>query len=244
MSDAHTNRELRAFNAFAKAQGWDLDSCAIEKRKPKEPDLLVVTPSGETVGYEMVEIMGEDFGGMIGKVVGTKKALQKQLKALPPGTRQVFEGLYSDALLYFRFSEGSTVRARTDELPRIFDWLMTLPEDFVGDKLVDGKKSSCFISVNVSRGRFQRPVLDPASGGYIGDAANSSISKKLRKEYETTHPAELIAHLGDQPMLPDDVWQSNLRELLAKFGFGQFRAIWVLSENEKQVLFHASASCS
>jgi hypothetical protein len=64
---------------------------------------------------------------------------------------------------------------------------------------------------------------------WVDDPTLDSIRKKLRKQYETPHPVELLAY-GGAETLPDDVWEARfaqrLRDLVDE---AQFRRLWVFS---------------
>ena len=215
MADTHAERELEVFKSFAFARGWE-GSATAEKRQPPEPDLLVRAPDQSRIAIELVEILGEDYGGMIGLLISTKTALSSFYESLPHERRLPFDEKYGNALLFFRFTQYSTLNQRKQKISPAFEKLLDLPAEFTGEALVDDPELlPSLAAVSVSRGRFNGPVFDPESVRSLGDPTPSAMAKKFAKKYVSAHPLELLAYIDGQPMFPEDVWRGNLEEFLS-----------------------------
>jgi hypothetical protein len=68
---------------------------------------------------------------------------------------------------------------------------------------------------------------DESRGVCFGDPTLDAIRGKLRRKYETLHPMELLA-VGDDLMLPEDVWRPKYEQRLKDLLDGSsFQRLWV-----------------
>ena len=231
--------ELEVFRRFAVAAGLHNSHDCGEKRRSPEPDILFHPADGEPTAFELVELVDQDYAGRIGLLIGTKTALRTYYEALPPFQRKPFDLKYGNALLYFRFRASLTFKRRRAAFGAIFDELLALPNDFIGDAFEDEcTLSQVLEGVSISRGRFVGPIFDPESVGWIGDPTVPSIREKFTKSYSTPHSIELLAYIETNPMFPDEVWIADLEEFLsAQPRPLPFRRIWVFDLGRNEVLF-------
>lgn len=241
MGKNHADRELRVFRQFLAARGIAESTGALEKRQPPEPDLLFRYPDGSIVAYELVELLDETHAGMIGLLSATYTALRTQFENLPPDRKALFERNYGDALLYFRFSQFTTLNKRRNVLALAFDKLLALPSGVTGEVLSnDPEFGGTLFSVSVSRS-FGGPSFDPESIGWIGDPTVPNIKQKFEKTYDSSYPIELLAYIDGNPMFPDDVWLGNLMEFVdSQPKPFPFRWLWVFDCRKTQVRFQCS----
>lgn len=237
MRNSQTEGEIEVFRAFAEAAAPGIDLATIETRRPPEPDILCLDSNQGLRAFELVELLDNDYARRVGQLFGTKSALYAFIEKLPAEERAAFEARFHNALLYFRYTDRSTLNQRRSSLPRVFEKLAALPEDFAGDALEnDPEFSGLLKGVSVSRGRFQGPILDPESGGWIGDPTIPNIAAKFGKKYEAVCPVELLAYVDGNPMFPDEVWLANLVEHLESEPKPfTFKRVWVFDLRSKTV---------
>lgn len=237
MSDTHAQRELDVFQSFAAARGWG-DAATAQKRYPPEPDLLVRVADQPPIALELVEIKGEDWGGLIGLLISTKNALGNFYENLDHEQRTRFAENYGNAILFFRFTQYSTLNQRKQKLRTAFAKLFALPAGFSGEALVeDSELLPTLSAVSISRGRFHGPVFDSESMRSLGDPTPFAIAKKFAKKYKTNFPVELLAYIEGQPMFPEDVWRGNLKEFLsAQVKPFPFAKIWLLDTRRAMIV--------
>ena len=229
------------FRQFLSAIGITELAGALEKRQPPEPDLLLRHPDGSKVAYELVELLDETHARMIGLLLGTKTALRAHFENLPPDRRALFEGKFGDALLYFHFSQLTTLNQRRSVFASAFDKLLALPTGVTGEVLEnDSEIGQTLRSVSVSRG-IVGPIFDPEAFGWIGDPTVPNIKQKFRKSYVSNYPIELVAYVDGNPMFPDDVWLGNLKEFVESQPKPfPFRQLWIFDCGKAKVRFECS----
>jgi hypothetical protein len=69
------------------------------------------------------------------------------------------------------------------------------------------------------------------------DPTENIVANKLRKDYQTQHPIELLCYTAGRIVTPDGVIIPTIREILDLYGFGPFRRVWFLGEESCQVIF-------
>ena len=178
---------------------------------------------------------------MIGSLSGTNTALRTHFENLPPDRKALFERNFGDALLYFRFSQFTTLNQRRNALALAFDKLLALPSGVTGEVLPnDPEFGESLLSVSVSRG-IVGPIFDLDSSGWIGDPTVPNIKQKFGKTYVSSYPVELLAYIDGNPMFPDDVWLGNLMEFVGSQPKPfPFRWLWVFDCRKAQVRFQCS----
>lgn len=239
MGEERGEHELEIFRRFAAVVGLLKTDDRFEKRKSPEPDVLFHSAAGISTAFELVELIYQDYAGGIGLLIATKTALHTYYEALPSTQREIFDHKYSNALLYFRFHPSLTFKRRRAAFSVIFDHLLVVPDGFTGDALDgDAALSSVLDGVSISRGRFNGPIFDAESIGWIGDPAVPAIRGKFAKTYSTPYPVELLAYIETNPMFPDEVWLADLEEFLgAQVRPLPFRRIWVFHIGRNEVVF-------
>jgi hypothetical protein len=241
--------ELKVFGRFLEAKGIraykvnDIISCknlyTYEKRNPPEPDIILYKPDGSVVVFELVEILDESFAGMQGLQFKTIEDLNNFYKNLTPEKKDYFDQKYKNALLYFRFSPKSTAMQRQKILPKIFNKLLELKNEYNGDAFEeDPAFSNILNSISISRGEFKGPSLDVESAGFINDPIVERLKNKFEKEYNTSHPIELLMYNNINP-IPLDISIENLREYLeAQPKPFPFKNIWIFDYPKNEIKFY------
>ncbi len=238
MGRERTDHELDVFRRFAAIAGLSpLDGG--EKRPRSEPDILFKSVTGERTAFELVELLDEEYRGRIGLLFGTKAALQSHYENLPPEKHRgiltkVWKRVALLSLLHSSDFQETQSRFRCH-----LDELLALPIGFEGEALeASPSLAGSLEGVTISRGRFVGPIFDPESIGWIGDPTVAAIQKKFRKTYVTPHSIELLAHIETNPMLPDEVWMTDLEEFLARQQQPlPFRRIWVFDVTAGEIKF-------
>ena len=106
MIDNQAQIELRIFKRFASVCGISIIEETIEKRHPPEPDIRCEINSVGTTTFEITQIIDRDFANMVGKQYDTKNELDKYYKELPQNLKELFENLYSDAIIFIHFQKS------------------------------------------------------------------------------------------------------------------------------------------
>jgi hypothetical protein len=232
-------QELKIFRKFLETRSISLDEVTFESRKPKEPDILLHYSNGSNIAFELVELLDVNYGRMRGILLDTVGAIRAFVENLTSDKKDCLYRKYGNAFLYFKFIQGATFKQRKDILPKIFDKLLVLKDDFTGETLEnDPECSHALNSISISRGNFVGPIFDPDSVGCIGDPTIDVIKRKFIKTYETKSPIELLAYIDVNPMMPDSIWIDNLRKFLEAYPKPlPFEKIWVFDYRKHKIKF-------
>lgn len=247
MDDTKAEPELSVFRLFLEARGIACPEGALEKRCPKEPDLLFRHADGSVVAYELVELLGQAFAHTLRRLCTTNRMLKDHFEGLPHEKRNLFLRLYGDADLFFWFGQKTTQDQRRNVLPVAFCKLLALPDGANHEVLKnDPALLPTLISVTISRG-LARPVFDSDSYVRTGYPEAPLIQKKFencyKNGYKTSHPLELLAYREIYSTFPDEVWRKQLQKFLdAQQRPFPFRHIWILDCATRKVIFECSGS--
>ena len=247
MGKNHAERELEVFRKFAETRGWSQGAYSTEKQEEnqRKPDLLIRAPSGSLVAMELVEILCEDLGEMLGRQSQTIKSLHTHLRGLGSELKARLKQQYANAQIGVHFSEDSTLTQRKGVTALILNGLASLPPCFEGEALRDDPALREVVRyVSVSRGEFNGPVLYSQSvRGLGGDTIVRRVAEKFGKRYETEHPIELLAYVDREPLPPDFVWRDMLREFLTSQPRPlPFRHLWIFDPLRSEILFECDGS--
>lgn len=239
MRDSQAKDEVKVFLAFAEVAAPRVDLTTVQKRPEPEPDILCDDSIEGPRAFELVELLDKNYAWRNRGHRKTELALDAYFENLPADKKAAFEKRFTNAFLSFPYVNGLTEYQRKKIIPRVFEKLMVLPEGFTGCGLVDDPDfAEVLESIRVYRAEFQAPIFHVPSGGSIGDPTVSRIDCKFKMDYEATCPIELLAHINDNPMFPDEVWRGNLEKYLASQPRPlPFKGVWVFDLRSKRVKF-------
>ena len=230
--------ELDVFRDFVSVVTRPILPETISHREPPEPDIVCEIAGEGIVGFELTELIDHQFMARLDLKVKTEKSLSDFWKSeLSTPESNSFKAKYGNAHLIFRFSSDVGYRERLTVLDRIFEELLTLPSDYIGDALKnDTRFAPTLVLVRIRRGNFIGPIIGVDSFGWLGNPAGNTISKKLSKIYQCAYPVELLAYVDWDLLPPEGVWKTSVNEAAALEG-SQIRRVWVFDRMKKQVLY-------
>ena len=204
----------------------------------ESPDIVCEVAGEGMVGFELTELIDHQFMARLDLKVKTEKSLSDFWKSeLSTPESNSFKAKYGNAHLIFRFSSDVGYRERLTVLDRVFEELLTLSNDYIGDALKnDTRFAPRLVIVRIRRGNFIGPIISVDSFGWLGNPAGNTISKKLSKIYQCTYPVELLAYVDWDLLPPEGVWKTSVDEAAALEG-SQFRRVWVFDRVKKQILY-------
>lgn len=235
---SQTNSELHVFGAFVKATNGLIDSASVSKKKPPEPDIQCEYTAGGIVAFEIVEFLEEDFARTKGFYESVRKALYDHLYLMATEEGAEFKCLYANADIQVNFQEDCSKNRALQAVPAIFQELLSKSPDFEGliDTFNDGVLPKAIVSISVRRGQQAEPSFDLPLMGFLDDPCVNTIQSKIKKNYQTEYPIELIAYIGQNPMFPEEIWKRKLLEFLGKSeSIGPFRKIWILDLDKNKI---------
>jgi hypothetical protein len=241
-SDHNKERyERLIFQDFARVAGLLDANASFESRSPPEPDILLRSHQFGHQAFELIEIVDQHFQRSSGLQRKTESICRDHLDSLQPSYRANFQAKYSNAYIVFEFQPGFTLQRRKNFIPRLFDKLISLSDNHVGElsthelNKLNLNKGLNFL--NIYRGNFVGPMFSASSAVWISDPAAEAIRKKTLKEYTTPHPLNLLAYIKSQPLFPDDdVWLSDLDKHLESLDAKcQFSYIYVFNYRTKTI---------
>ena len=233
-------RERLIFSIFATAAGFSTTGSRIESRPPPEPDILLVSPEGTHIAFELVEILDQGYSGSTQRQLDTKSAFYDHLGAMPDRHQSRFKEKFFNADIHIEFDETLTLKRRAKSIDKVFHFLLDLPDDVVGEVSIDDQRFQKIVTyIHVNRGNFSGPLFDIQAAVWLGDPTVDSIRTKLKKTYETAYPVRLLAYIETNPMYPDEVWQADLDEFFNELGSTcLFESIYVFDCSSKEVKRH------
>ncbi len=241
MTTTKANREKEIFELFAVASTLAIDTSSIENRKPPEPDIRCRLDNGETVAFELTELIDEQHMERLAKTANTKDALYNHYENyLSSDQRKLFDLLYNHAFLHFDFSIDSKLKERRNKFNFIFDLLLSCPEPLSEFEIRHCPKLMPILdTIRVSKSRINGPLFDVGNFGRLGDPTKPAILKKLYKKYECNYPIELVAYINWQLLPPEEVWKHAVNSAAKNLSSSQFRKIWVYDlVNDKIEFIH------
>jgi hypothetical protein len=235
---AQSDSELKVFDGFVQSTGKLIDPASVSKENPPAPDLRCQYTTGETVAFELVEFLEQDFARTMQFQLKAVGALYRHFNSMPAMERGRFEALYGNADIQVNFQDDCSSARALSAVPAIFQELMLQPSGFEDliDSFHDPTLSRAILSLSVQRMPSKGPTFDSPTGGFLDDPCVDTIQRKFQKTYQSQYPIELLAYIGQNPMFPEDVWKPKLRDFLKDRGsIAPFRKIWVLDLNTGKI---------
>ncbi len=235
--------ELVTFRRFAEVCPIAIEEESIVKRQPPEPDISCqLAGSGETVAFELVQIIDEGWARLTSAQFRDGDSLRTEYDATTGILRRALDDRLANALVYVRFRRELSSRERRAAIPDILRELAKLPAAYVGDWKPDsgtplfGKVRS----IRVSRGDFQGPEFDVEAVSSIGDPTVDRVRAKWQKSYTTRHPIELLAYYELQPLAPEVFWLSRLTSFVEQnWTTAPFRRVWLFDVGARTIAYSA-----
>lgn len=213
MAQSKSIREREIFEVFAKVA--KLGPGTVESRPEPEPDILFLPITGEAQSFELVEILDNALSAATARTLDTKDACLDYLSTLPSLEQARFTAKYSNADICLAFNPDVAMPRRKALLPKIFQSLLSAPDDFEGDLPNTGSSLARYINyISIHRASFIGPMFDTPCTTWMGDPTVAAIDSKMAKTYSTTASLNLLAYIDSNPMRPEEVWNANLDEYL------------------------------
>jgi hypothetical protein len=236
--DAKAAKERGVFTAFLACDGAPkVEGGSVESRRPPEPDILCKTVGGDSIAFELVEIVESEWAQLIGNQIRLDKSLYLKHEQIG----QPLAAAFADALIYVRCQPVAGITQRENTIPALFEFLRGLPPGFKGDAKPQGDLADTIRSVGISRGNFgPGPFFQVEAVSSIGDPTADSIQGKWLKRYETNHPIELLAYYSLHPTIPEAFWLGPVQSFVdANWTTSPFRKVWICDPSSKRILFAA-----
>ena len=242
MADRHGSREIEIFNHFAVAAGLAQCAYSVERRHPPEPDLLYRVVGSEAVAFELVELIDQDYAGLIGSQLKLKRLFEDSYTNIEISRKAEIERRAGNTLVHVTYARDATFRAKHDAIGDILDVLADIDGSFAGE-LTDTRRSDLPTSVEsilVTRLDSMGPFFDVDAVSSLADPTVDSIRRKLSKVYSSAYPIELLAYYELQPEAPEWFWRPELESLLRAGHESNFRRVWVFDCGARAVRYSSA----
>ena len=234
-----TLHELAIFRSFAAAASLPLIDSSLESRPPPEPDIKCSMAGEVEIGFELTEIVDEKHKSGVSLTAITKEALYEHRKSnLTDEARRAFDSLYHRAILSFRFEGNSTLSERKAKLNAAFEFLTSIPGS-LSEFVIKYEPTLMPIlqQIRVKKATLNGPVFDVPISGWLSDPTEMAITKKLKKQYETTAPLELLAYVEWDLLPPPGAWKASAEQAAKMLRDSQFRRIWIYGVQKNEILY-------
>lgn len=240
-----SDEEMVVFLEFARAAKLEVDLNSVENRRPPEPDIACRVDGRGIVGFELTELIDQDFMARLRLMGRTRQHLAESWQSgLAAGESSGFKSKFGNALLHFVYGEGTTRSQRESITVAVLRMLLRLPENFEGILGGAPEFSTIIREVRVSRGSWNGPVLDADSSGWLGDPTSAALKKKVSKTYQCKYPVELLAYISIDLLPPDDAWMAAIEDLKVRIAESQFQRVWVFDRGSQSVRYEYSVAGS
>jgi hypothetical protein len=244
MSDSkknHIAKEQTIFRDFVATLKIDMDS--MESREPPEPDIVCQIVGCGKVGFELTELIDQNFKKREVLMYRTKCHLTNAPREhLSKSESSEFCRKYKNAFLLFRYRDGSSLQKRKLTTKSALQALLSLPDNYkgtlTGREFLSIPTKSALNEIRVCRGDFFKgPILDTDSSGLLGDPVEATFHKKLSKRYEVKYPIELLTYIETDLLRPQDALIVELQKLEEKFLASQFKKVWVFDRRTRSIRY-------
>jgi len=227
MAERNETHELNTFKAFAKASGLPIRLDTIIKKNPPKPDIQCDVIGIGFLAFELVRIMDQKFANLCKKNKKTITELHTYLSDLSNVKKEIFNKLYSNALISINFLNACTFRQRKRIFPEIIDHLLTLDEQFKGTTFVDGKNLD-LKDIRITRNRVANLRFRIDHADFFSDPIITALKSKFGKKYKTKYPIHLLAYIDITPMIPENIWLPSAEKLIqTSLQNSQFKKVWI-----------------
>jgi hypothetical protein len=228
----------------------------LQSKPSPAPDIEVELVGHGCRAFELTDL-NPATSHYVWKLMDTRGSpLMEHLNAMPAADRKAFNAKYLNAwfTLTLNYDIQPTAKKISFEqaVPEIFDWLMGLPDDYVGDAfdytdhptdLVDvlrvvgeneARRNRIYFLSQLYIHRTAKPepiTFMTDAGGHVKRLVVDQVTEKLTKRYVSEHPMELLLTARRTiPSYPDDF--EEIRKVVEQL---------LPSSSFSRVWFHASA---
>lgn len=224
--------ERRMFDLFLEYAHLPVIASSIESRRPPEPDILCRLEDGETIAFELAELSDQNAQRGWNTMMQFRTSLHRIFNDLPPEVRSELGGLYRMCRIDVTFDPDVSLRRHATAISALYSWLAKQPR-FIGN--LDANALPQDVASAIPKVRISEPAphlwIEPAFSMRVREPDLSVFEKKLKSQYDTSHPVELLLH--STSMLSHrwiDHYSGFLRESIAS---SPFRRVWVFSPSER-----------
>ena len=226
----NTERELMVFRKFAANTGVQIISDTIEHRSPPEPDILCTSENGESIAFELTEIIDQDFARGVSKA-GVISDFYTYLKEKKDREKKdKFITKYKNTMIHFKFNENAGNNRIRGSISDVIDFLLSnslIPQDISINK--KEKISRILDAIWISEINIDGPIFCTGHTDGMDFPLRKRIQSKFSKSYKSTaSDIELLLYMYSDPERPGYGWSHELDQYLQdNLGQSPFRSIWV-----------------
>lgn len=235
---SHAERELEVFRDFAADAKLSIDLASIEKMEPPYPDIRRRSKEGTKLHFEISEILDPDYASLLTRFHDGRLGSQRYYEALPEPERAAFDERFADGSIFLNYANDSTSRQREKSLPAVFKFLLTLSSKRPKSVSFDENLPSPYLErIAIYRDhKRSKPLFESAFGTSTNASPVTVVQKKVKKTYKADGPVSLLAFWYQQPMLPDDVWLSDVERYTEQCMEGSiFADCWVYDWGRREI---------
>jgi hypothetical protein len=227
MNARAADRELRMFKGFAVNAPLTIIADSVESRPPPEPDILCASESGETIAFELVELIDEGYARAISDMFKTKKMLDDLPGGLPTELKaDLTKSFPGGAFISFDFSHGLPLRKRERASIDALRWIVAR-EANDGHFPTEGELRERVPLVHVHPWEWGLQ-FDSSLFTRLTDPTMDRLASKFGKTYETAHPIELLMYTEIDLLFPDSVWRPTVVPYIDEnLEESPFRRVWL-----------------
>ena len=235
LNPEQSTKELTIFESFSRAAGLTIREFA--SRPPPEPDILCVTESGESVAFELTEIIDNVYSSTTARMFESRNSLYKHYTNLPSKEREILKLRFWNADISVTFRTDLSKAKQQSQIQSIFDLLLKQPENFTGEiPNLPTNIKRCIERLSINRGSFIGPCFNVPFVTWVGEPTEERIASKMKKNYEPRGRLELLAYIDGNVMFPDEIWLSNLDKYFSTLDEScQFKKIHVYDHRVKVI---------
>jgi hypothetical protein len=221
MTTPHQQQEERdAFDRFVSIGGLAvvISSIRLGDVQKSEPDVVCTVDGLGEVGFELTEIVENDFMQTRSIWQKVDQTLRDELQKLPPPTLAAFQAKYANADIGVSFDHKQTEKTMIAAIPSVLTLLHSLPSGVVGAIEASNLTGGIVDKIRITRlSASLGPVIYAQHpGGWLGDVTAHRIGNKLGKNYSASPVRrELIAYFRTQPPALADLRDDALDQLIA-----------------------------
>ncbi len=235
MNPEQSAEERTIFESFSRAAGLTIRK--FESRPDPEPDILCVTESGESIAFELTEIIDNIYSCKTARMLDSSISLYEHCNELPSSKLEILKRLFWNADISITFRTDLSNAKRKNQIQNIFDLLLEQPENFTGEIPNLPTRLKWYIErLSINRGSFNGPLFNTPFTTAVGEPTEERIASKMKKNYEPRGRLELLAYIDGNVMFPDEIWLSNLDRYFSTLDEScQFKKIHVYDHREKEI---------
>jgi hypothetical protein len=233
MNDKHSNQqndEREIIEKFLQTAGIKIQPNGIQSLKPPFPDILCSLVGDKTIAFELTETVDPK----IARTVNFKDSVMIEMRDymfynMASSDRSKLEKIFDNAVLYFKFNDGTSKSEFRQLLPALFQTLLMCSFDTkgnIGKKLLPAGVKQ----IRIGRGAYVGGPMFNASGLalYVADKTTKCISEKFSKRYKCDCPIELLVHSRIHSLPPNTLWLPDVQKLVVQQLSGSpFQRVWI-----------------